>query len=230
MTSLQTELLELQPIRLDGRTEALAPRVARLEREGRWLKLAATTTAGFVLIACALGFSKFQGSHVETVARAERFLLTGPDGKVRGELGIDADGTAKLVLYPASGKGSIGLGARPDGSLALGAADEQGKGRVGFAILPDGTADLAFFGRDAKPRVGLGITKEGTARLAIQDRNQVERLGLGVEADGASALLFKDQSRNVRAGQGADAGGNPFFSPVPGGLIPASTARVLLRD
>lgn len=148
--------------------EALARRVARLERDNRRSRRGAALGVLLLVSAGLLG----QAPIVPGAAKAldaERFNLRDAAGHLRGSLGVTSDGTASLVLYHAAGAQQAGLG-----------------------VLPDGTASI-FLGSPAGRTVAeLTLYRDGTPSLVVRDRAGKTRLLLGASTDGQPSLYFLD--------------------------------------
>jgi hypothetical protein len=119
---------------------ALARRLEQLEAENRrWRRLAVLALLGVVVSAVAT----VSASDVARVVEAERFVLLSPDGELRAELGVQADGEAALRL--TTGKSEVLLGVTPPGLPRLLFKDETGTLRMALGDTalrrPDGAIE-----------------------------------------------------------------------------------------
>ena len=98
---------------------------------------------------------------------AEQFVLVGPDGKVRGAMGITPDGAVGLNLDDVKGQTRITLDVAPNGSPGLDFYDPQGKLRATFALGPTGTPGLGLYDANGKLRTSLDVPAANTPGLAF---------------------------------------------------------------
>ena len=98
---------------------------------------------------------------------AEQFVLLGPDGKVRGAMGITPDGAVGLNLDDVKGQTRITLDVAPNGSPGLDFYDPQGKLRATFALGPTGTPGLGLYDANGKLRTSLDVPAANTPGLAF---------------------------------------------------------------
>jgi hypothetical protein len=97
----------------------------------------------------------------------EQFVLLGPDGKVRGAMGITPDGAVGLNLDDVKGQTRITLDVAPNGSPGLDFYDPQGKLRATFALGPTGTPGLGLYDANGKLRTSLDVPAANTPGLAF---------------------------------------------------------------
>ena len=135
-------------------------RLARLERENRWLRrgggvaLAAIATVLLVgqagskpladLEARSLTIKDASGRETLTIEPPLGLQLRDNTGKVRARLGLDGVGAPHLSLYDDQGKGSVGLHMTKD-SAAMALFDGSGAIRAHLQVDRDaGTPSLIF--------------------------------------------------------------------------------------
>lgn len=186
--------------------DTLVPRLDRLERENRYLKLAGT----ILLLALAAGGAMGQAvaKAVPKVVEAERFVLRDTTGKPRARLSLLPDGGTGLTLFDQNGKARAGLGLLPDGWPALTLVDQNGKLRAKLSLLPDGRPALTLADQNEKPRALLSLYQpDGGPALDLFDQNEKPRAVLGqtaletatgtLEQRPASSLVLFDRDGKV---------------------------------
>jgi hypothetical protein len=138
---------------------------------------------------------------------AQRLVLRGPDGEVRGELALRHDGSLGLSLFDAGGKVRAALVAGADGpaSLTLAGDDTQPgmtltpgnlrfTDKEGGAFLTSTSLGLTSWDvQDARSGVWLGARPDGTSSLALADRKGRTRMGLALKADGQPSVTLFDK-------------------------------------
>jgi len=113
----------------DATPDVLAERLDRLERENRRLK---RLVYGALLGIAAVAVMGQAPSSIVRVFEAEKFVLHGPDGQIRAELGVETNGESALRLYPEKkgGKAELMLAVTADGQARLQLADDAGLPRA----------------------------------------------------------------------------------------------------
>lgn len=83
-----------------SRSEELTRRVARLERDARWWRLAAVSTGGLLALVALVGATPPQAAPIADEIRARRFVLVDQAGREQAYLGMGVVGTAVRSLEP----------------------------------------------------------------------------------------------------------------------------------
>jgi hypothetical protein len=174
--------------------QTVQARLARLERENRWMKRG-FLCLGVALAAVFLLAGQAPPPRAGKTVEAERFVVVDADGKKRGVFGVDK-------AFPSWDK------ARP--TLALYGKEDQ----PAFAVNTEGGSSGLFFQEDGETRLGLAVTKGKFAGLVIY-RNPTDRkseIGLFYSDDGKPALVFNDPNGRTRAGIILEKGDKPILS------------------
>jgi hypothetical protein len=211
--------------------EAVFLRLALAEQQGRRLHGIAWTLAGLwvvtAVVAAAALLAPYNGTLRGQLDRvlgrdeasavggatveAQRIVLRGREGEVRGELALRDDGSLGLHLYDRAGKVRAALVAAAAGPASLTLTGDEGQ--PGVTITPgnlrftdkDGGAFLTSTSlgltswdvQDARSGVWLGARPDGTSALTLADRKGKTRMGLALRADGQpSVTLFDKEGRN----------------------------------
>ncbi|MBU4447320.1 MAG: hypothetical protein KKD99_01945, partial [Proteobacteria bacterium] len=117
------------------------------------------------------------------VVQAQDFQLVDQAGRVRGRLGVDAHGAARLTLFGPDGTLPwVSLAATPQGGAELELGDGQQQNAV--ALKADqGAQNIALY-HEGKLRLGLEVQKNGEAAVNLYDKgNRLITLGLTNQGD-----------------------------------------------
>ncbi len=158
--------------------DTLTPRLDRLERENRRLKIAGS----ILLLALVAGGAMGQvlPKAVPKVVEAERFVLRDTRGKIRAALDTVASGGLALSLADENGKARAGLGVAADGTPGLFLTDQNGKTRAELSVgtsgpslvLRDENRDRAVLGHTALETKAIGTVEQRPASsLVLFDKN-----------------------------------------------------------
>ena len=158
--------------------ESLARRLARLERENRWLKRLGTVLA----VAAAAGGLMGQVQPTAGTVESQRFVVKDAAGQPRAVLGATADGSI-FELYDKDGDRRAAMGIATDGSATLSLMTKGDKGGVWISARPYGWSNLQVFDRGGTSRLATGVAADGAAVLVINDSSGTTRAGLGIAAD-----------------------------------------------
>jgi hypothetical protein len=168
-------------------------RLARLERENRWMRrgllsLGVALTAVFLLAAQA---PAPKGKTVE----AERFVVVDAEGKKRAVFGVDK---------------AFAAWDKPRPALVMYEKEDQ----PAFALSSEGGSTGLYFQEDGETRLGLAVTKGKFAGLVIYRKpaDRKSEIGLFYSDDGKPGLVFNDQNGTTRAGIILEKGDKPIFS------------------
>ena len=117
------------------------------------------------------------------VVQAQDFQLVDQAGRVRGRLGVDAHGAARLTLFGPDGTlPRVSLAATPQGGAELELGDDQRQNAVELKADPD-SRNIALY-HEGKPRLGLEVQKNGEAAVNLYDKgNRLMSLGLTTQGD-----------------------------------------------
>ena len=117
------------------------------------------------------------------VVQAQDFQLVDQAGRVRGRLGLEAHGAARLTLLGLDGTlPRVSLGATPQGVAELELGDGQQQNAVALKA-GQGTQNIALY-HEGKLRLGLEVQKNGEAAVNLYDKgNRLITLGLTTQGD-----------------------------------------------
>jgi hypothetical protein len=115
--------------------------------------------------------------------RAQLFQLVDQAGQVRGRLGVDAHGAARLALFgPDGALPRVSLAATPQGGAELELGDDQRQSAV--LLKADQEARTVALYYEGKLRLGLEVQKNGEAAVNLYDKgNRLMTLGLTNQGD-----------------------------------------------
>jgi hypothetical protein len=117
------------------------------------------------------------------VMRAQDFQLVDQAGRMRGRLGVEDHGGARLTLFGLDGSlPRVSLSATPQGVAELELGDGQHQNAV--ALKADqGAQNIALY-HEGKLRLGLEVQKNGEAAVNLYDKgNRLISLGLTTQGD-----------------------------------------------
>ncbi len=147
-------------------------RVAKLERQNRWMKRG----SGLALAAIAC---------VVLIGQGKAKAL--PDLVVRS-----------LTVKSKSGKELAFLGADVGKTAVLRFTSKDGRNQAHFGMSSNGAPHLYLGDNANRAQVSLGLAPWGSPLFGVRDKNGVNRLGLGVARDGKSVFLkLLDAKGNV---------------------------------
>ncbi len=135
-------------------------RLAKLERENRWLKRAG---AVFVTTALVVVFCSAKDAAKPTIIEATEFRIVDSKGFLRGALGVDkADGEVGIGLLGADGRRRFLVQVSPSGSPMV-----QLEVPAGNAI-----GSISITDTDGKDRFAVGYTpKDGRTIAFMSDKD-----------------------------------------------------------
>lgn len=118
------------------------------------------------------------------VMRAEQFQLVDQAGRVRGRLGLDEHGVARLALFsPDAALPLVSLAADPQGGAHLELGDDQRQRALVLTTEPQGSRSIALY-HEGKLRLGLEVQKNGDPAVNLYDKGgRVIDLGLTNQGD-----------------------------------------------
>ena len=122
-------------------------------------------------------------AEAKAVIEAQNFQIVDQAGRVRGRLGVEAHGAARLTLFGLDGTlPRVSLAATPQGVAELELGDDQHQNAV--ALKADqGAQNIALY-HEGKLRLGLEVQKNGEAAVNLYDKgNRLMSLGLTTQGD-----------------------------------------------
>jgi len=117
------------------------------------------------------------------VVQAQDFQLVDPAGRVRGRLGVETNGTARLTLFgPDATLPGVSLAATPLGGTELELGDDQHQNAL--TLKADGGNQSIALTHEGKLRLGLEVRKNGEASVNLYTKgNRLMSLGLTPQGD-----------------------------------------------
>jgi hypothetical protein len=185
--------------RVRARVRAMEEDTRRMLTQVRLLGL------GFGLTLCLLGLQIFApgligASASVDVVEAQRFRLLGADGVIRGEWGIDEDGSARLSLLDQRRQPRLNLTVLESGSPGMALINGDGQRRAVLGLLPDQTTTLVFADGGGIPRAVFGLTNADEANLVFADAEGVTRMGMGLAGNGLGSVLMPQDTVDTPTG------------------------------
>ena len=118
------------------------------------------------------------------VMRAQHFQLVDQTGRVRGRLGVDETGVARLALFgPDEAGHRVSLAANLKGETELELSDDQRQSAVVLKAAPQDARTIALY-HEGKLRLGLEVQKTGDPAVNLYDKgNRLLTLGLNNQGD-----------------------------------------------
>ncbi|WP_422929085.1 hypothetical protein [Singulisphaera sp. PoT] len=176
--------------------EDLAKRVAQLERERRY-----TRAIGLLILLGAVALPAAFATPVDGVKSilAERFIFTDKEGKQRGMLGVENDGSPVLIFSDRQGKQRLVLGVRAQEEYpTISLLDQDEKDRVNLMITPQKHPALYFLSAEEQTRLLLQTQPDGSPSLCLCDPKGDAQCILQTLPDGSSGLSFYDDEQEVK--------------------------------
>jgi hypothetical protein len=210
----------------------LVRRVARIERENRWLK------TGVIAMAVAAGSMLWMGSSGPNAGggggdlgrfkevSAGHIVLRDADGQMRAWLGI-AEGGPRLIFFDQSGQQRLGVGMTKEAEPALGIFDGGENPRVIVGMV-EGWPGMVFRDPQGKKRVAM-LNRDEWATLYFYDRQETKRTGIGLFGDAAALNLCDDRGKD-RTGLTSDRKGSSLSFFDMGGAKRVGLGTVLTTD
>jgi len=163
-----------------------------MERQPRVILISAVISAVIGLAAGFIG-GRFAPHPATTPApagliQAQDFQLVDQAGRLRGRLGIDAQGAARLILFgPDNDLPRVSLTATPQGGAELELGDGQHQNAIGLKA-DQGARNLALF-HEEKLRLGIEVQKNGEAAVNLYDKSH-RLISLGLTNQNDPHLTF----------------------------------------
>ncbi len=156
-------------------THDVAERLTKLERQNRRMKQIGVTAAILMTTALFMGQADQPAdSAAGRVIEAEKFILRGPDGYLRGEWSASSNGNALLTMY-----------------------DRNRNKRSEWAVYPSGSSVFELLGEEGKARITWKVKKTGEPMLSVHDRASNVRARWGIFSTGKTAMLMFDRQGNA---------------------------------
>ena len=143
----------------------LEGRVARLERENRWLRLGGLTAA--LLLGGAVLLGQAAPEEIPEVMKARRFEVVDKNGEFRAGLGASVDG-GTMVFADKTGAFRADLDFAQDGAVVLSLRNEKGKTRTSF-FVGNNKPGLVLYDDAGKVRAMLSLGGNGSPGLRFFD-------------------------------------------------------------
>jgi len=168
-----------------------------MERQHRVILISGIISAVLGLLTGFLG-GRLAGLTVPeagAVMRAQLFQLVDQSGRVRGRLGVDEHGAARLALFgPDGALPRVSLAATPQGGAELELGDDQRQNAVGLKADQD-ARNIALY-HEGKLRLGLEVQKNGEAAVNLYDKDQ-RLITLGLTNQGDPHLIFYGEGQKA---------------------------------
>jgi hypothetical protein len=156
--------MEMTSDRLLERLNELERRQARLQVSNRRLKL---VIGAMMLAGGALALMAQAGTPLARSVDSQQFVLHDSNGKIRGGMGVLADGSVGLDLEDSTGRPRLTLDLTASGTPGIDFYDENGRVRATMALGPDGTPGLGLYDASGKLRTSLDVPAARTPGLAF---------------------------------------------------------------
>ncbi len=141
-------------------------RVAKLERQNRWMKRG----GGLMLAAVACVVLMGQGKAKELPDLEVRSLtVKSKDGKELVFLGADVGWTALLRFTSKDGRHQARLGTTLSGMPSLYLGDNANRAQVSLGLAPWGSPLFGVRDKNGVNRLGLGVARDGSVFLNLQN-------------------------------------------------------------
>jgi hypothetical protein len=129
------------------------------------------------------------------VVQAQNFQLVDQAGRVRGRLGVEDHGAARLTLFGLDGTlPRVSLGATPQGGAELELGDDQHQNAVAFKA-DQGAQNIALY-HEGKLRLGLEVQKNGETAVNFYDKGH-RLMSLGLTTQGDPHLTFYGEGQKA---------------------------------
>ena len=156
---------------MDQSTGAMINRLSRLEaqqaslqRSNKHLRM----MTGALMLLCGALFTMAEVSPtVPETLEAQQFLLRDNTGKLRGAMGILADGAVGLNLSDPSGRTRVTVDLASNGTPGVDLYDQDGKVRATMALGDAGQPGLGLYGPNGHLRTSLDVPAAKTPGLAF---------------------------------------------------------------
>jgi len=123
---------------------------------------------------------------------AQQIFLNGPDGELRGWIGV-ADDFAGITLYDAAGQPSITLGTKTGGRPEL-TFISAGTERAVMSIGKRGNGTLTLNAKNGKAITRLGRSVDGGGLLSLSNGRHKKTVHLGNDANSQGLMQLFDKS------------------------------------
>ncbi|HXW84742.1 MAG TPA: hypothetical protein VEJ86_10085 [Candidatus Binataceae bacterium] len=156
---------------MEHSTDELIERISRLELQQSRLRRSNRnwrSMTGALMLLCGALFTMGQASSsVPDTVEAQQFLVRDSSGKLRGAMGVTADGSVGINLEDPSGHTRLTLDLNADGSPGVDLSDANGKMRLTMALGKAGEPGVGLYGPNDHLRTALDIPDASTPGLAF---------------------------------------------------------------
>ncbi len=184
----------------------------------RWTVALVAVCLVVTAAAVAYAAGKAKAPAVPQVVRAGRFELVDGQGRLRGKLAVNSDGTPGLDLYDGAGQLRVTLALAEDGNPSVELTDKNGKQRAALFVGKSGEPGLSLLDKQGQARAELYLANMGDARLLFSDGRAQARALLVFDGDLGPSLSLRDNVGKTMATFGGTA------------LLTASTGKVEQRS
>jgi hypothetical protein len=130
------------------------------------------------------------------VLRAEQFQLVDQAGRVRGRLGVDEGGVARLALFGQEAvQPLVSLAVDLQGETRLDLSDDQRQPALVFTSAPRGSRNIGLY-HEGKLRLGLEVQKNGDPAVNFYDKGG-RAIDLGLTNQGDPHLSFYGEGQKA---------------------------------
>jgi len=162
-----------------------------MERQHRAVILSGLISAAVGLLAGFLGgrLATPPVPAAPAVIRAEHFQLVDRDGQLRGRLGLDDQGVARLTLFGRDAAApQVSLAADLQGGARLELGDAQHQSAMVLQTEPQGSRNIALY-QAGNLRLGLEVKQDGEPAVNFYDKGS-RLITLGLTHQGDPHLVF----------------------------------------
>jgi hypothetical protein len=146
------------------RLARLEGRQAELQRSNRRLWI---LTGAAILTACALVTMAQTSNTVGQSVDAQQFVLHDSKGKIRGGMGVMADGSVGFDLEDSGGRPRLTVDLTASGIPGVDLYDQDGRLRATLALGPQGTPGFGLYDASGRLRTSLDVPAAKTPGLAF---------------------------------------------------------------
>ncbi len=173
----------------------LEERLARLERQNRWMKCGLALLLVVGVAAGLLGFSSQDA--VPDVVKARAFHVVGKDGKLLVKLedvGTGADVAGQVTTLNSKGQELVYLGSTTDGNGVVTTLNGKGQDLVQLTATRDGKGMVRTLNGKGQAIVRLGVMACGAGSVTTLNGKGREVVDLTTMKDGRGAVAIYDPS------------------------------------
>lgn len=165
-------------------------RVERLERRSRRTTGAALTMCLFTATVVWMGQTRSKSVPLET--RSQKFVLVDGSGKERAELGVLADGAARLIIRNRKSGAATWVGVDSEGRPLLALSGPDGIKAMELIVLDGPSPAVILRDKDGRRRATIGISDAGSGGLFLYDGQGKRRLRATMDRQGDPRMMLSD--------------------------------------